>query len=89
MAVGCSTKSIPRLIARTQDMRPRVQLRSQLRLSLGEREEISRGRLAGKSMRMIATLLGRSASTVSREVGANGGHHRRGRFTGPLPATII
>jgi hypothetical protein len=43
VAVGCSTKSIPRLIARTQDMRPRVQLRSQLRLSFrGEGGNLSR-----------------------------------------------
>jgi IS30 family transposase len=41
-----------------------------------EREEISRGLAAGASFRLIAVRLGRSPSTISREVGANGG--RRG-----------
>ena len=43
------------------------------RLSFVEREEISRAIAAGSSMRHIARCLGRSASTVSREVAANGG----------------
>ena len=42
-------------------------------LSLSEREEISRGLAAGKSLRSIANLLGRSPSTISREVQRNGG----------------
>jgi IS30 family transposase len=42
-------------------------------LTLAEREEISRGLAAGDSFRMIAARLGRSASTVSREVNRNGG----------------
>ena len=49
---------------------------STLRLSLTEREEISRGLAAGESLRCIAVRLGRASSTVSREVAANGG--RRG-----------
>ena len=44
-----------------------------LRLSLDEREEISRGIAQGESLRSIALLLGRSSSTVSREVRINGG----------------
>jgi transposase, IS30 family len=47
--------------------------RSPLRLSLSEREEISRGLAAGDSLRHIAERLGRAPSTVSREVAANGG----------------
>jgi transposase, IS30 family len=54
----------------------REPVRSPLRLSLTEREEISRGLAGGESSRAIARRLGRSASTVSREVAANGG--RRG-----------
>ena len=42
-------------------------------LTLGEREEISRGLCAGHSYRAIARLLGRAVSTISREVGNNGG----------------
>jgi IS30 family transposase len=50
--------------------------RSPLRLSLAEREEISRGLAAGRSVRAIARGVGRSASTVCREVAANGGRER-------------
>jgi len=48
---------------------------SSLRLVLTEREEISRGLAVGESMRCIASGLGRTGSTVSREVAANGGRH--------------
>jgi IS30 family transposase len=50
--------------------------RSPLRLSLAEREEISRGVAVGESLRVIAKRLGRAPSTVSREVAANGGVRR-------------
>jgi IS30 family transposase len=52
-------------------------VRSPLRLSLTEREEISRGLAGGESLRSIARRLTRSPSTISREVAANGG---RGRY---------
>ncbi|MFE2849392.1 transposase [Streptomyces scopuliridis] len=42
-------------------------------LTMGEREEISRGLCAGDSYRAIAGLLGRAVSTISREVNDNGG----------------
>jgi IS30 family transposase len=47
--------------------------RSELRLSLAEREEISRGLTTGATLAAIAAGLGRAASTVSREVAVNGG----------------
>ena len=50
--------------------------RSPLRLSLTEREEISRGLAGGESLRAIGRRLGRSASTISREVALNGGRWR-------------
>ena len=50
--------------------------RSRLRLSLVEREEISRGLVGGESLRAIAGRLGRAPSTVSREVKGNGGARR-------------
>ena len=56
--------------------RPVVVARSPLRLSLAEREEISRGLVAGESLRSIAVRLGRSPSTVSREVARHGGARR-------------
>jgi IS30 family transposase len=48
----------------------------QLRLSLADREEISRGLACHESLRSIANGLGRAPSTVSREVRINGGHRR-------------
>jgi IS30 family transposase len=74
-AVGCSTKSIQRFLAATGGVRRRVKERSALRLSLAEREELSRGLVAGDSLRTIATRLGRAPSTISREVAWNG--HRK------------
>jgi IS30 family transposase len=55
---------------------PRARTRSLLRLSLAEREDISRGLAAGESLRVIAARLGRAPSTISREVRANGGRRR-------------
>ncbi len=72
-AVGCSTKSIQRQFVGTGGLAPRVLVRSPLRLSLAEREEISRGLRAGDSRRVIARRLGRAVSTVSRDVAPNGG----------------
>jgi IS30 family transposase len=54
-------------------IRPRPRRRSRLALTLVEREQISRGLVNGDSLRLIATRLGRAASTVSREVTRNGG----------------
>lgn len=45
-------------------------------LSLAEREEISRGLAADKSIRTIAAELGRAASTISREIAKNNGPKR-------------
>ena len=57
-------------------VRPRPRIRSSRHLSLEEREEISRGVASSESLRSIAVRLGRSASTVSREVARNGGRSR-------------
>jgi IS30 family transposase len=47
-------------------------VRSQRHLTLEEREEISRGLVAGDSIRGIARALSRSPSTISREIRRNG-----------------
>jgi IS30 family transposase len=52
---------------------PSARRRSARVLSLAERESVSRGLAQGKPLRRIATELGRSASTVSREVKRHGG----------------
>ena len=77
-ALGCSAKSVQRLLVKTGGLMPRTMPQSALRLSLSEREEISRGLLAGETCHRIAARLGRSPSTVSREVSA-GGHRDRYR----------
>ena len=76
-ALGCSAKSVQRLLGKTGGLKSRAILQSALRLSLPEREEISRGLLAGETCHGIAARLGRSPSTVSREIVAGG---RRDRY---------
>ena len=82
---GESTKVIGRAFGKHQasiyfqlapygGIRPAPRHRSKLALTLSEREEISRGIVAQLSIRSIATLLGRSPSTVSREICRNGGY---------------
>ena len=74
--LGRQNVSLRVFIADSGGMRPTARERSELRLSLEEREEISRGLAAGKSIRAIAGGLGRSPSTVCREVNTNGGRRK-------------
>jgi transposase, IS30 family len=71
--VGRDMGMLRSLIASTGGRQPRELRRSDLRLSLAEREEISRGLVAGESCRGMARRLRRAPSTVSREVARNGG----------------
>ena len=70
--------SVAGILRKTGGIRPRPRSRSRLSLTLAEREEISRGMVAGQSLRSIAVSLGRAPSTVSREINRNGGrqHYR-------------
>ncbi len=68
--------SVQGALARTGGIRPRPKRRSRLALTLAEREEISRGLVAGHSIRTIASQLGRAPSTVSREIRRNSGRRR-------------
>ena len=68
--------SIQRVFSETGGIRPRERRRSTRCLSLAEREEISRGLVAGRSIRSIAAELGRAPSTVSREIRRNEGQRR-------------
>jgi IS30 family transposase len=52
---------------------PIARRRSQLALTLAEREDISRGIASGSPLREIARRLDRAASTVSRELSRHGG----------------
>lgn len=84
---GDSVAEIARLLSRTYSpvychvslhggIEPRRRSRRREHLTLREREEISRGLAAGRSYRAIAAGLGRSPSTVSREVARGGGKDR-------------
>ena len=71
---GKPSSSIRNQVAPHGGIRPASRRRSRLALTLPEREEISRGIAAHQSARSMARLLGRSASTVSRELSRNGGY---------------
>ncbi len=73
---GRHHSAIQGILSRTGGIRPPQRRRSRLTLTLTEREEISRGVVAGQSLRSIAASLGRAPSTVSREVKRNGGRRR-------------
>lgn len=75
--LGKHEGSVHRVLATRGGIVPAARRRSRLSLTLAEREEISRGVAADLSTRGIATALGRSPSTVSREISRNGG---RGRY---------
>jgi len=65
--------SVQGILAQTGGIQPAHRCRSKWALTLAEREEISRSVAAGQSLRSIATRLGRSPSTISREIQRNGG----------------
>jgi len=67
------SSSIFAQLSPTGGIRPPPRHRARLALTLCEREEISRGIACDLSLRTIANELGRSASTISREVNRNGG----------------
>ncbi len=68
--------SVQRILSETGGIRPPPRRRSRLVLRLSEREEISRGVVAGQSLRSIASSLSRAPSTVSREINRNGRRRR-------------
>jgi IS30 family transposase len=74
--LGLSTGTVRAYLVRCGGIRPEPRRRAPARLSMTEREEISRGLAAGHSLRQIAAGLGRAPSTVCREVTTNGGPRR-------------
>ena len=75
-AFGKPSSSIYFQLAPHGGIRPAPRRRSRLALTLSEREEISRGIVADRLIRSMARLLGRSPSTVSREIRRHGGYDR-------------
>lgn len=74
--LGRGHTSVQSVLRRTGGIQPSERQRSARALTLSEREEVSRGLCAGDSMRSIAMALGRSPSTISREIKRNGGRRR-------------
>jgi IS30 family transposase len=74
--LGLCPGTVRAYLIRCGGIRPDPKRRAAGHLSLTEREEISRGLAAGQSLREIARSLGRSPSTISREVTGNGGVRR-------------
>jgi DNA-binding CsgD family transcriptional regulator len=70
------SSSVFSVISPTGGIRPPDRHRAKQALSLSEREEISRWLSMRCSLRSIARHLGRSPSTISREVQRNGGADR-------------
>jgi IS30 family transposase len=75
-SLGKQAGSIFGVVALRGGIAPPARRRSRLSLSMHEREEISRGLVAGLSLRKIATQLRRAPSTISREVCRNNGRSK-------------
>lgn len=67
---------IYRIVDAEGGIAPSPRRRSPLTLTLGEREEISRGVARGLAVRALARQLGRAPSTISREIRRHGGRAR-------------
>ncbi len=65
--------SVQQILSANGGIREKPRTRAATALTIEEREAISRGLVAHKSMRSIAAELGRSPSTISREISRNGG----------------
>jgi IS30 family transposase len=70
-ALRKSKQAVNEVVVERGGLAPPPRRRRAASLRLSEREEISRGMAAGKSMRQIAGELGRAPSTVSRELARN------------------
>lgn len=75
-ALGKHAASIHGVIRQRGGFAPLPRRRSRMVLTLAEREEISRSIALDVSLRAIADTLGRSPSTVSREIARHGGRQR-------------
>lgn len=74
--LGLPRGSVSNHLARTGGIRPRARRRPERCLSFEEREEISRAIAGGQSARAIARALGRSHTTIAREINRCGGRRR-------------
>ena len=73
LALSRSKNTVGSVLDGRGGISPPPRTRAPRSLSLSEREEISRGLATDQSLRAIARALGRAPSSVSREIGRNGG----------------
>lgn len=85
-SLGCHATKVRRLLAASGGVRPPARRRRERHLSGSEREQMSREITAAWTARTIAAGLGRSASTVSREIARNGGREAYRAQTADLAA---
>jgi len=80
-AVGTVPATINLWIVMRGGVAPAARHRARIALTLGEREEISRGVASQEGVRALARRLGRDPGTISREIRRNGGrgHYRANR----------
>ena len=71
-ALSRTPPPIGQLVCRAGGIAPALRRRRPDALTLADREDISRGIAAQKSIRAIARAIGRPPSTVSRELNRNG-----------------
>src|SRR5437763_9767821 len=69
-------RTVSKYLQRMGGIRPRAGRRAKRCLNSVEREEISRGIARGESVRAIGRVLGRSHTTISREINRCGGRRR-------------
>ena len=74
--LGARPEYVRRYVTSTGGVKPAPRKRAERCLSKREREEISRGLARGESCHAIAAAIGRTHTTVSREVSRNGGRER-------------
>jgi IS30 family transposase len=75
-ALGKHPGSIHGVVKANGGIVPATRTRAARSLTTAEREEISRGLAQGDSMRLVAARIGRSPSTVSREIARHGGRSK-------------
>ena len=74
--LGMPKRTVSKYLQRMGGVRPRARRRAECCLTSAEREEISRGVARGESARAIGRVLGRSHTTISREINRCGGRRR-------------
>jgi IS30 family transposase len=74
--LGMPKRTVSKYLQRMGGIRPRAGRRAECCLTSVEREKISRGIARGESARAIGRVLGRSHTTISREIHRCGGRRR-------------